>query len=72
MLTVQSFTFSPVQENTYVIFNEEKQAIIFDPGCYFPEEKEKLAAFIKNEGLQVVQLVNTHCRMLYCCLMAKK
>lgn len=63
MLTVQSFTFSPVQENTYVVFNEDKQAIIFDPGCYFPEEKDQLANFISTNKLQVIQLVNTHCHL---------
>jgi hydroxyacylglutathione hydrolase len=63
MLTVQFFVFSPVQENTYVLFNEEKQAIIFDPGCYFPAEKEKLASFITDNNLDVVQLINTHCHL---------
>ncbi len=63
MLTVKFFTFSPVQENTYVVFNKEKEAIIFDPGCYSNNEKKQLEQYISNEGLKVVQLINTHCHL---------
>lgn len=63
MLTIHHFTFSPVEENTYIVYNEDKQAIIFDPGCYSIEEKNTLAGFIKKEGLQPVQLINTHCHL---------
>jgi glyoxylase-like metal-dependent hydrolase (beta-lactamase superfamily II) len=63
MLTIRPFTFNPVQENTYVIFNKVKEAIIIDPGCYFDEERQKLKDFIENEGLKPVQLLNTHCHL---------
>ena len=63
MLTVKSFTFSPVQENTYLLFNEEKQCCIIDPGCYFPEEKKLLKTFVEENGLIPVLLVNTHCHL---------
>lgn len=63
MLTVKFFTFNPVQENTYILFNETKEAIIIDPGCYFDEEKQKLKDFIRNEDLKPVQLLNTHCHL---------
>jgi hydroxyacylglutathione hydrolase len=63
MITVQFFTFSPVAENTYVLYNENGEAIIIDPGCYFDEEKNKLAEFIETKQLDVVQLINTHCHL---------
>lgn len=63
MLTVKSFVFSPIQENTYVVYNENKHAIIFDPGCYFSEEQRKLQEFITENELKVVQLINTHCHL---------
>lgn len=63
MLTVKSFVFSPVQENTYLLFNEEKQCCIIDPGCYFPEEKDMLKKFVEDEGLQPILLLNTHCHL---------
>lgn len=63
MITVQIFTFNPVEENTYVLFNEVKDAIIIDPGCYFPEEKKTVKDFIKDNELNLVQLLNTHCHL---------
>jgi glyoxylase-like metal-dependent hydrolase (beta-lactamase superfamily II) len=63
MITVQFFTFSPVTENTYILFNEDGQAIIFDPGCYFQEEKQKLQDYIEAKELEIIQLINTHCHL---------
>ncbi len=63
MLQIQSFTFSPIQENTYLLFNEFKQCIIIDPGCYFDAEKEILKEFISKNGLKPIMLLNTHCHL---------
>ncbi len=63
MLQIKSFEFSPIQENTYLLFNENKDAVIIDPGCYFDEEKEKLKNFIEENGLQPTYLLNTHCHL---------
>jgi hydroxyacylglutathione hydrolase len=63
MLVVQMFTFSPIGENTYVIYNENNEAAVVDPGCYFPEEKDQLAAFIQDKGLTPKYLLNTHCHL---------
>lgn len=63
MLTVQPFTFNPVQENTYVIYNENKECCIIDPGCYFASEEKQLKDFIQDNGLKPVLLLNTHCHL---------
>jgi len=63
MLTVKTFTFNPLAENTYILFNESKDTIIIDPGCYFDEEKEKVKNFIESNNLNPVQLLNTHCHL---------
>jgi glyoxylase-like metal-dependent hydrolase (beta-lactamase superfamily II) len=63
MLSVKTFTFNPVQENTYVLYNEAGQCCIIDPGCYFPEEKEELKNFIETTGLKPLLLLNTHCHL---------
>ncbi len=63
MLQVKTFTFSPIQENTYVLYNEQGKAIIIDPGCYLSVEQETLKKFIKDTKLQPVQLLNTHCHL---------
>lgn len=63
MFNIQSFTFNPVQENTYVLFNEKSEALVIDPGCYFPQEKEQLSEFIIKSGLKPKMLLNTHCHL---------
>ena len=63
MLTVQPFTFNPVQENTYVVYNEKGDCCIIDPGCYFASEEQELKDFIEKNGLQPVYLLNTHCHL---------
>ncbi|HQU57331.1 MAG TPA: MBL fold metallo-hydrolase, partial [Chitinophagaceae bacterium] len=63
MLTVKSFTFNPFQENTYLVYNEQQQCCIIDPGCYFQNEREELKTAIEKTGLQPVMLLNTHCHL---------
>lgn len=63
MLNVQSFTFNPVQENTYVLYNEERLCCIIDPGCYFASEEMALKNFIESNGLKPIFLLNTHCHL---------
>jgi glyoxylase-like metal-dependent hydrolase (beta-lactamase superfamily II) len=60
MLQLQSFVFNPLQENTYVLFDETKECVIIDPGCYEREEQYDLADFIETNQLKVVKLLNTH------------
>ncbi len=63
MIHIDSFTFNPVQENTYVLSNEKGDALIIDPGCYFPAEEVMLAEHLAGKGLKPVQLINTHCHL---------
>jgi hydroxyacylglutathione hydrolase len=63
MLTVKRFIFNPIQENTYVVYNGKDACAIIDPGCYFPEEKQSLAFWLKESGLHPNFLLNTHCHL---------
>lgn len=60
MTTIHYFTFNPFQENTYVLYDETKECVIFDPGCFDDAEKKKLTAFIEEKKLKPVKLLNTH------------
>jgi glyoxylase-like metal-dependent hydrolase (beta-lactamase superfamily II) len=60
MTTVQSFTFNPFQENTYVLFDESKECVIIDPGCFDESERKRLCSFIEEKKLRPVKLLNTH------------
>jgi len=63
VLKIKSFVFSPIQENTYLLYNEFNQCAIIDPGCYFDAEKEELTQFIKDNSFTVIHLLNTHCHL---------
>jgi glyoxylase-like metal-dependent hydrolase (beta-lactamase superfamily II) len=63
MLTVQPFTFNPIQENTYILYNEKGDCCIIDPGCYFAAEEQALKGFIEQNKLKPVLLLNTHCHL---------
>jgi hydroxyacylglutathione hydrolase len=63
MLDIKAFTFNPVQENTYVLYNEKGECCIIDPGCYFSEERDELKTAIEKTGLTPVLLLNTHCHL---------
>ncbi|NIG52732.1 MBL fold metallo-hydrolase [Chitinophaga sp. Cy-1792] len=63
MIELHQFTFSPMQENTYLLINEKKECIIIDPGCYFQDERKELLQYIQTEGLIVTRLLNTHCHL---------
>jgi len=62
-MKVKSFAFNPFQENTYVVYDDSKECIIIDPGCYSEKERTELRIFITSEGLKPVKLINTHCHI---------
>jgi hydroxyacylglutathione hydrolase len=57
---IRLFTFSPFQENTYLVYTDQGEAMIIDPGCYTSAEENALKSFIDEHHLKVVLLVNTH------------
>ena len=63
MINVKAFTFNPVEENTYVLYNDQHQCCIIDPGCYFQKERDELKTFIEKTGLKPTLLLNTHCHL---------
>ena len=63
MAVVAKFTFNPFQENTYLLYDDTKECIIIDPGCYTANERTELAQFIKQKELRPVRLINTHCHI---------
>lgn len=63
MTHVKVFEFNPFAENTYVVYDDSSECVLFDPGCYTPDERRALQAFIETQGLQVVRCINTHCHL---------
>ena len=63
MLQIKSFEFSPIQENTYILYNEFNDCLIIDPGCYYDDEKDAIVNYIDKMDLKPQMLLNTHCHL---------
>ena len=60
MLHIKSFAFNPFSENTYIVFNENKNAFIIDPGDFSEVENNVLNQFIVDNELKVQNILLTH------------
>ena len=62
-MIIKQFEFNALSENTYVVYDDTKECIIIDPGCYGSDEKAELKKFIEDNKLIVTTLINTHCHI---------
>ncbi|MGZ5262183.1 MAG: MBL fold metallo-hydrolase [Kaistella sp.] len=60
MLHIKSFAFNPFSENTYVVYNDHKNAFVIDPGNFSDAETEILVKFIDDNELKVRNILLTH------------
>ncbi len=56
----QVFTFNPFQENTYLLWNSHKEAILFDPGMENSNECNTLVKFLEDNNLNLTEVLLTH------------
>jgi glyoxylase-like metal-dependent hydrolase (beta-lactamase superfamily II) len=60
VITVKIFEFNPVAENTCLLYDETKEAVIIDCGCLSPAEEKRLSGFISENELKIKRLLCTH------------
>lgn len=60
MIYTDSLVFGPFAENTWLVWNDQRQCWIIDPGCYGHAEEQQLKQRIEELGLNPVALLNTH------------
>ena len=60
-MQIVKFVFNPIQENTYIVWDDTKECIVVDAGNLSAREDKVLAEFIAEQGLTPVMAVNTHC-----------
>lgn len=53
---VKKFIVGPLQVNSYIVSDQDKRAVIIDPG----EEGERLAAYLEEEELELQAIFVTH------------
>jgi glyoxylase-like metal-dependent hydrolase (beta-lactamase superfamily II) len=60
MLQIQGFVFNFASENTYIIYNENKNAWLIDPGNMSGQETQAIGKFITENGLNIQKILLTH------------
>ena len=60
MTSIKQFIFNPFMVNTYLLYDESKEAVAIDCGCFFQQEKNDLSAFIEDNNLHLKRLLSTH------------
>ncbi len=60
MIQLRVFTFNSFQVNTYLLFDETKEAVIIDPAFNSENEKDTLFSVILENNLKPVAIANTH------------
>lgn len=60
MLHIKTFAFNPFSENTYIIYNDDKEAFIIDPGNFQIHETQQIESFLDDNQLKVKNILLTH------------
>ena len=60
MLTIKTFPFNLLQENTYVVSDETRDCVIIDCGAYDDDERKAITDYISSQGLKPCRLLATH------------
>ena len=60
MINVKSFVFNFFRENTYLLYDQTKEAVLIDCGCISKHEEDRLVDFIAENELQLKRLLCTH------------
>jgi hydroxyacylglutathione hydrolase len=63
MIQIKIFTVNPFQENTYLLYNENNNAILIDAGFSTAEEEKKLLYFLEKNKITIVKYIQTHCHI---------
>ncbi len=63
MIKIHRFVFNPFQENTYIVYDETKECVIVDCGCYTKSEQDEIVSFISENQLIPKYTINTHCHI---------
>lgn len=59
-MKIAKLVFNPIQENTYVVWDDSMECVIIDAGNFSAREDKALTDFITSHGLHPVAAVNTH------------
>ena len=63
MISIKTFVFNSFMVNTYVLYDETREAIVVDAACSDTREEDQFSQFIASNHLKLVHNINTHCHI---------
>ncbi|MGB0850506.1 MAG: MBL fold metallo-hydrolase [Bacteroidia bacterium] len=63
MIQVHQLTFGPFAENTYILSDEDNNAIIIDPGMYHADENARFFEYMNSQNLKPFRMILTHAHL---------
>jgi len=60
MTNIKAFSFNPFQTNTYLVWDDSKEAVIIDAAMYSEEENQRILNFINENSLKLKANICTH------------
>lgn len=60
MITIKSFEVNYFSENTYLLYDETREAVLIDCGCLREAEQKQVSDFISENGLTLKRYLCTH------------
>lgn len=60
MLNVKRFTVNPLQENCYLVYDDNKVGALIDCGALYKGELDSINTFIDKESIQLTAVLQTH------------
>lgn len=63
MTKVHQLTYGPFGENTYLIVDQNDNALVIDPGMYYPEENARMFEYLNTQKITPQRLLLTHAHL---------
>ncbi len=60
MMTIKRYEFNMLPVNTYIVWDDTREAVVIDAGCYYEPEKRALRDYVTSNGLTLKHLLCTH------------
>lgn len=59
-MEIRIFNFNAIQVNTFLLYDETKEAVLIDPGMGDERERASLKSFIEDNDLKIKYIIATH------------
>lgn len=59
-MNIKTFVFNPFSENTYIVWDDNREAAVIDPGFFTKEEEEEFIDFVQEQNIVLSHCLLTH------------